>query len=305
MAENATGVPPPPSTPPQSQSFELFSDLDEGLKGKVLSYVADAPFETTPHHCPRSSLTHQLPTVNRQFRSLCNGDLLWRDAVLRMLEKEPALWKMALHNVCGSNADDKNGETSEKLVERAHRFLQKHQPEKSSYKSIYETVVNRHLRFRGPVFYMPYQVALGERYALHLFEPRYRILIAQVMEGQPAEARRGGRLLAQQQRPACFVHAHRAPLEPTAPAVLVEVVQCHMFPDGRANVVLLPVRYVRLERIEVRPDQGNLFHAQALRMGRAMTEQLERLQRQEALASVVSSHQRETGSDDGTSESDE
>ena len=79
-------------------------------------------------------------------------------------------------------------------------------------------------------------MCLGEPYELHFFEPRYRLLIAEVMKGYPESAKSGGRI----QNPPIFVHANRGPLAPTTPATLVEVVRCEIFPDGRADVVLMP-----------------------------------------------------------------
>jgi len=150
-------------------------------------------------------------------------------------------------------------------------------------KSIYETVVNHYLRFKGPLFVMPGQVALGQSYALHFFEHRYRVLISQMMHGQQSDALNGGRIKGE----VYFLHANRAPLERTTPAVLVQVLQCHIYPDGRADVILMPVHYVWLESIWVRPDQGNLYHAQALKMGATVTQQMNHLQRQEALANIM------------------
>lgn len=209
---------------------------------------------------------------------------------MRMSKREPGLWKTALHSLCNSAGGEGAAaapaeESSEDLVERTRQMLREKQPALAGYKSIYKTIVNKFLRFNGPVFYMPGQIALGQSYSLHLFERRYRTLIAQVMQGQPEQARSGGRLLAGD--PVYFLHANRAPLEPTTPAVVVRVLQCQMHPDGRADVVLLPVHYVWLERVWVRTDQGHLYYAQALRMGQATTQQMIRLQRQEALANVM------------------
>ena len=79
-------------------------------------------------------------------------------------------------------------------------------------------------------------MCLGEPYELHFYEHRYRLLIADVMRGYPEEAKHGGHI----QNPPCFVHANRGPLAPTTPATLVQVVRCEIFPDGRADVLLMP-----------------------------------------------------------------
>jgi hypothetical protein len=318
----------PPQRPPRvTKYFKLFPYLHEELKLTILSFVADAPFETMPENYPKSALTNELPSVSRQFRSICNSDVLWKDALIRITKKEPELWKAALRTMCKEqqppqqqpqNPDDGDEESILNLVERTHRHQQflrancglrqrlknirhnNNQHHSSYYKSIYEHVVNQHLRFKGPVFYMPGQVALGQTYALHLFEYRYRLLIAEAMQFQTPEARNGGPL---QHPPVYFIHANRAPLERSVPAVLVQVLQCHIFADGRADVLLLPVKYVWIEKVWVRPDSGHLLYAQCLKMGTAVTSQMNHLQRQEALANVMdrlAGHLTESGGGEDT-----
>lgn len=78
-------------------------------------------------------------------------------------------------------------------------------------------------------------MCLGEPYELHFYEPRYRLLIAEVMRDHPEEAKQGGHI----ENPPCFVHANRGCQE-TNPGTLVQVQRCEVFPDGRADVLLLP-----------------------------------------------------------------
>ena len=127
-------------------------------------------------------------------------------------------------------------------------------------------------------------VALGQPYSLHFFEPRYRVLIAEVMKHQPEEAKRGGRIVGDS---AVFIHANRGPLAPTTPATLVQVLSCEIFDDGRANVVLLPIAYVWLEKLWEQPGTGQLYYAQCLRMGKEVTKSMNHLARQEQLAYVM------------------
>ena len=92
--------------------------------------------------------------------------------------------------------------------------------------------------FTYKVILLRFAVCLGEPYSVHFYEPRYRLLIAEVMRDYSDEAKHGGHI--GNHNPPCFVHANRGPLAPTTPATLVQVVRCEMFPDGRADVVLLP-----------------------------------------------------------------
>jgi len=118
---------------------------------------------------------------------------------------------------------------------------------------------------------------LGEAYGLHFFEPRYRLLIHDVMADQPEEARRGGRVRGE----AMFVHANRAPPTRSAPAVLVRVLRCEIYGDGRADVLLMPCAHVWLEELWVRPNSGHLYYARCLRMNETASREMDGLNRQQ------------------------
>lgn len=165
------------------------------------------------------------------------------------------------------------------------------------YRSIYESVVRGHLRFQAPVFFMPTRITLGSPYGLHLFEPRYRLLIGEVMRPYPVSARRGEPIaplvpgIFPPRRPITeemkgpilnlleeseevlrnyhlptFVHAHQL-LETNAPAAIVQVVRCEQHPNGTADVFLLPVGYMWIEETWERPGTGALYEARGIRMG--------------------------------------
>jgi hypothetical protein len=261
------GVPRPEKT------FHCYSTLTSELKALILRFVAEAPLETLPF--PRSTLTHSLGLVNREFREFSNDDKPWKDALVRVCKKEPALWIDALKSVAGIAGQESCAE--EVIVDKARA---RHP---AGFKSLYRSIVNNSLRWTGPIFYMPGVIGLGQTYGLHFFEPRYRLLIAEVMRGQPVEARNGGPI----QTPVHFVHANHGPLEPTIPAVMVKVVECLIYPDGRADVMLLPVRYVWIERVWIRPNSGQLFEAQCLKMGKAATREMVELHRRQALANIM------------------
>lgn len=118
----------------------------------VLSFLADAPFETMPDNYPTSSLTHKLPQVSQKFRKLASSDLYWKDAVVRQLKKEPSLWKPALCKLRTNSWDDAEEEKEtppQELVEEAYE-----ENNYASYKKLYENIVTQHLRYKGPVFAM-------------------------------------------------------------------------------------------------------------------------------------------------------
>jgi hypothetical protein len=261
-----------------NSSFHLFPYLCDELKMSVLSFVADAPFEVMPENYRKSSLTHKIPHVSRKFRDLSKSDLYWKTALERQVANEPVNWRTALHRICKTKPTDVRyaNESVQDIVKRTHKMQGK-----PSYKKIYQDVVSKHLRYKGPVLMKSGQVVLGEAYALLISEPRYRLLIAQVMKDQPQEALTGGPI----QGEPIFLHANRNPLAPKTPAVLVQVVRCQMHADGSADIICMPRHYVWIEKVWLK--EGRLFHAQTLRMTALATRQMHQLVQSETMTNVM------------------
>lgn len=182
------------------------------------------------------------------------------------------------------------------------------------HQCIYRSIVHDHLRYQGPVFYMPSAIRLGSPYGLHFFEPRYRLLVAEVMAPYPVSARRGERispmvsalfpnnnlrqngddddiksdllnvleqnqtLLGRYQLPT-FIHAHQSPLRKNTPATIVQVRQCMVSRDGSADVYLEPIAYIWIDEVFERPGTGGLYEARGIRMGKEVSESYEYYQR--------------------------
>lgn len=250
------------------QFFPKFTELNEDLMVYVISFVATVPLEH-PHAMPRSTLTGVLPLVCKQFNQFCKSDHLWQMALKRLKSADPSLWEEGLLRLLpqGHIAE-------ENLVDQLHDVLQ------IDYRTMHRRVVDTYIRVTYPVFYMTGAVRLGRDIGLHFFEPRYRLLIAEVMQDWPVSARQGGTIATLTQgrnrgRLPTFVYAHMAPLAPTTPACLVQVRQCVIHPDGSADVLLTPVSYVWIERVWERPNSGRLCEATCLRMGRDEAQQME------------------------------
>jgi len=92
-----------------------------------------------------------------------------------------------------------------------------------------------------PVFYLGSGCRVGQDISLHLFEPRYKILIRRALEG----SRR-------------FVFATRQP-SAQMEATVVEVVQAQMLPDGRALVAGRGVLSVVMDRVWVADGTAGLW----------------------------------------------
>ena len=195
--------------------------------------------------------------------------------------------------------------TSEELLEQACTAINFHQPDNRAattsrmYQGLYRSIVLHHLRYQGPVFIMgSSSVRLGSPYGLHFFEPRYRVLISEVMARHPVSARRGEtispmvpgifplppvvdddikssivdlvkrnvELMTEYHQPT-FIHAYRDFLRPNSLAAIVQVQVCSINPNGSADVLLTPIAYVWIDRIWERPGTGGLYEASGIRMG--------------------------------------
>ncbi len=206
--------------------------------------------------------------------------------------------------------------TNEELIDQVYKILESDRRtapetiEQGLYKFIYHQVLIRHVRYRGPVFYMDSEMQLGEPYGLHLFEPRYRILISEVMSRYPLNARRGGRILPmlpgllpppargrmidddlkaitlnllkdnesiiENFKMPTFIHAHQSPLRQNTPATIVRVRMCDISADGSADVELKPLAYIWIDKVAERPFSGGLYEAVGIKMGAEATASYER-----------------------------
>jgi len=355
----------------QAQPSTL-SIFHEDILLAILSFVADVPFEIVDKAHPidsHSSLTHTLPLVSKQIHSLTRRhDLHWKNALLRLVRREPTLWEEGLKRVVfdakcdelrgkiiernqnsataqcdkrmkdgqtnqrqqrpapqsilpSSNSDQPNGSSDDadpplaskgEILQHACAAIQSHPSHhrratsSGIYQYLYQSVLLGHMRYQAPVFCMPSRVRLGSPYGLHLFEPRYRLMISEVMASYPASARRGERILPMVQglsRPnhmaddikastrdlleknelilhkhhvPTFIHAHQAPMRRSTPATVVQVQQCVIHPNGSADVFLKPLSYIWLEEIWERSGTGGLYEAMGLRMGEEASESYER-----------------------------
>lgn len=246
----------------ENKIFPQFSELNEDLMINILSYIADIPLECPhPHWKPRSfesTVTGVLPLVCRLFRQFCTSDYFWQVSLKRMRLRDSYLWEAGILRLLppGTSPEDDP-------LEQVHNILQ------IDYKSIYRRIVDTYVRVTCPVFFMTGQVQLGQTIQLHFFEPRYRVLIASVMEGWPQSARRGEPICPNRQGQwPTFLYAHKGPLASGTPACLVQVRQCVIYPDGSADVALFVHAYVRLEQVRERHNSGRLWEATGVRMGR-------------------------------------
>eukprot|EP00536_Pseudo-nitzschia_multiseries_P015190 jgi/Psemu1/291885/fgenesh1_pg.835_\ len=246
--------------------FPQWERFDDDIRKLVLSFVAEAPFERKlgseyqqPGH---GVLTSTLPLVSKQFYQFAALDYFWEPVLARQLahKHHGILWRVGL-------------ELDVESLRRTVRALKEQYEEYRGItcRDIYRKVLTSHIYFDAPVFIMPCFLQIGEIYGLHLFEPRYRVMVHELIAGceNPLEASSGGTIRIGRRNgvltPPFLIHACLGRVAPGELACLVQLVWCHTYEAGTADVRLLPVAWVKLDRIWLRRDAYNLFYAKAWR----------------------------------------
>lgn len=250
------------------KEFPQFAELSEDLCQLILVFVADAPLEQRLPgpiaQYKQASLTEYLPLVNKRFHYLSNLDYYWEPALMRQLENK--VWREGLKRLLPDGVKVGKGTNLLSVVRQQIG-------EEISCKELYRNILTQHIKFTGPIFLMPCHLRMGEMYGLHMFEPRYRIMIQDLMDSceNPEEAKRGGQIREKRvdgmSRPPLLIHAcEGSHLSPGEKACLVQVVWCRTYEYGTADVRLLPVAWLKLDKIWMRPSSGHLFYAKASRI---------------------------------------
>jgi len=261
----------------EGKKFPQFNDLSDDIQLLVLSFVADAPFkfngDTLTKEDYHSTLTHVLPFVSRHFLSLVRSKqadvFFWREVLLRRIQKEPFLWKEGLRRLISEFEPPSSHATtilnddtcSIDLFNYVYDLVASRSQSEKIYQNIFKDILTNHIRYSGPVFIMPGEVRLNHVFGLHLFEPRYRLMIQEVMANSPCT---NGENITDNNP--TFIYANR--LSKRSSAVIVQVRNCMIHSNGRADVELIPSAYVWLEDAWIRSNTRNLYHARTIRMTR-------------------------------------
>ncbi len=170
---------------------------------------------------------------------------------------------------------------------RAVVTAQQQQQQRTIYMELYRHILSQYIKYRSPLFYMPDQVQLGNEFGIHFFEPRYRLLIAEVMRPFPSSYKNGetitprlSKLLYNHNHPfqrssspfPSFIYANNSPLKSNSVVTIVEVSNCIIHENQTADVFLNPVSYGRIEVVRERPNSHHLYEAKIVRMEEAECE---------------------------------
>jgi hypothetical protein len=236
----------------------------KSIQGALTSFLRSNPDKsrgtiTEPNHF--GTLTHVLPLVCKRIRNLCQILDLWYESLGRILRTENA-WRRGLYNFVVDNIpseDDLPGsevhkDNVEEFISLAARYCGTSMNSVSG-KDLFQAI-RKNRPVVMPIFAMRMNVELSERIHLHFFEPRYRLLINEVMRGRPIDELNMSRPTSNP-RPR-FLLACAGNLKA---AVVVEVEYCRIYVDGRADVVLVPISWEALPDAQIRGDSGNLWEA--------------------------------------------
>jgi hypothetical protein len=221
-------------------------ELTEELQHHVLSFIADAPFESLGNDDASATLTDILPLVSKHFQKISRSNLLWKAAFYRAIESDN-VWKRAARS-------------------RSLPIPSRSGNDDVDFRSLYRRLYHEEIAFTGPVFIMGMEDEdIPVRYSLYLFEPRYRLMVERLLNIHEEWQRKAN---ANEDSGSCpplhFLHAHRGlgrqGGQPCV-ALLVEIIRCMGMPTGHYDVTLQVDAIVRLERFWVEPNTGHLYHA--------------------------------------------
>lgn len=241
-----------PNVPSSSKKSRFpFLELTEELQHQIVSFITDAPYESSDNEDARSTLTDILPLVSKRFLQMSKSTLLWKASFYRAIESDD-VWKFVARNSAIS------------LPSRVGN-------DNVDFRSLYRRLYDEEIAFTGPVFVMGMdEDDIPKSYSLYLFEPRYRLMVEQLLsthEEWQRKAEAGEN--AGPSPPLYFLHAHRGlgchRGQPCV-ALLVQIVSCMGMPTGHYDVTLQVDALVRLERFWVEPNTGHLYHAYGRRI---------------------------------------
>jgi hypothetical protein len=234
-----------------SSSFP-FEELPETAQFHALTYLAQAPYEQVAKDLSSNvspsmgNLVTTLPLVCRKFREYCRSDQLWKASLLRAVTSDD-IWRQAALRLIPDL--DLGTETLEAKLLAATNL--------STCKNAYQCIFSEYIQVTRPVFFMPMTIqSSDQRYQLHFFEHRYRLMMASLMQGFEQVPGADGPV---------FLHVVDLRGPAAKSAALVRVVECAFAPDGRALVTLAVVGRVRIRSCWVRPNSYSLYYARGYR----------------------------------------
>jgi hypothetical protein len=259
------------------KTFHQFNELQTELIPHILSYIVTVPYEESSLQ-NESTLTHILPFVSKNFHTICNTiDILWMCPLQRLINQNP-LWKQSLDAFVRKESLQSYPKESVFTTQNACNILQEISanksedqiPQTSIHARLYQHILKNYIRIEMPVFYMPDDmIQRGNPTGFFLFEPRYRRLIWDVMENLPMDFRNGRKISVENgiKHPPQFIYAHKSPLKRGVIACIVNILYCDIHRNGTANVQVVPIEYVRIEKVfEEEGHSDHLYFVKVMKL---------------------------------------
>lgn len=224
------------------------------------------------------TLTHVLPFVCKKFHQLSfESDGVWKEAMERLSVASPAVWGKGIsqiattekeaapassaqrHDASFSSTATSLSATTEDLCEKATVVC-------GGAKNAFQRIVEVYQPFTttAPLFLMGGSgdpPVLQQAWNLHLYEPRYRLMMSQIMQSRPLRDKSGSWIASPGRPRFLFSSGLSAPLVEGDPVFLVEILRCKLKRDGRALLTILPVLQTRIQAMHVRPNSFALLDA--------------------------------------------
>jgi hypothetical protein len=125
----------------------------------------------------------------------------------------------------------------------------------SCARCLYMTLVKTYSFITFPVFHMPFNGAeIGMYMTLNIFEPRYRMLVTEAMDGKSIYERNGKLIKVDRPR---FIFANERELRNGTGGFLVEICRCIVLEGARAKIKVQFIRKVELKQLRLRPGVEN------------------------------------------------
>lgn len=135
--------------------------------------------------------------------------------------------------------------------------------ELSCARSLYITLIKNHSFTTFPIFHMPFNGAeVGMHMTLNIFEPRYRMLVIEAMDGRSIPEQSGRLIKLNRPR---FIFANERELRSGSDGFLVEICRCTMLEGARAKIKIHFLRRVELKQLRLRPSVENGLYEARIR----------------------------------------
>ncbi|KAI2492522.1 hypothetical protein MHU86_22033 [Fragilaria crotonensis] len=191
----------------------------------------------------------------------------------RLAIASPEVWRLGISKLTKNKDEDKGDrkgfskQTSKSAVMQMVAVGEQAASPSGEGKLTFQRVVELYQPFTltAPIFITGgfHPPTLTVTWDLHLFEPRYRFMMAQLMLNRPVREKTGN--LIASPRPRFLVSSGLSyPLMVGDPVFIVELLQCQLKKDGRALVRIVPVQQTRIKVLVAKPifaRNHRLFYA--------------------------------------------